>query len=360
MGIAYKVFRAASCMAATVLCLSGCATRARNAAPSWIEDFRIEPASVRAVRMNEHFPIPEIPVSINGRLVSLELDTGAPRGFMLTDATPEDYGLQVLSVVRERNTDGSDRGFDAYSVAAGELLVLGLPARYARGTVSSWKVFSDFPFQGTISPESLGARRLVIDYPNRLLALSELATPADLPLERNCAVKALPIPERYGANVYLPGRIGGRDIVVYVDTGSSPSSIGPEVFEEAGLKGARKRGRLWAASIEFSIGDHEFTLNKALVTPIKRGFDFDVPVGIALGSALLSSFFADAPDRDQRKAGIPRLPQQAKEGRLVGDIEPERGEAPPALDTSACPEPGRPFVIELPLYHDLVFHLDLG
>jgi hypothetical protein len=70
----------------------------------------------------------------------------------------------------------------------------------------------------------------------------------------------------------------------------------------------------------------------------------------------LRPFAADAPDRNQRQAGIARLPEDAEEGRLVGDVEPLDGETLPPLGARARPEPIRPFVAELALYYDLILH----
>jgi hypothetical protein len=288
------------------LCLASCATRAPIGSLAWIDDLKVEPANVLAFKMNQHYPMPEIDVSINGKIASLELDTGTPHGFILTDTTVEEYGLEVMGVVRELNADGSDRGFDAFSVVADEVCVLGVESKRVKGTVSSWKVFSGFPFQGTISPEMLGKKRVIIDYKNRYLGLSDIGTPDSLSQEVNCAVKTLPIPTAYGSNVYFPGRIGGRDIVIYMDTGSSTSSIDPPVFAGLSLDGKRRGGQLWAQDVEFSIGNYTFILKKAVVGPILRGIDFDNPVGIALGADFLKDYIITIDSIGERTIVISR------------------------------------------------------
>jgi hypothetical protein len=285
-------------------CLASCATRVPIGSLGWLGDFQVDRGSVRAFEMNQNFPIPELPVSINGKLASLELDTGTPHGFMLTEGAPEDYGLEIADVVRELNADGSDRGFDAYSVIADEVSVLGNATSRVPGTVSSWKVFSNHPFGGTISPGMIGDKRVIIDYPNKYLAISDVEAPAGLPPERNCAARTLAIPDRFGSNVYVRGRFGNKDIVVYLDTGSSHSIIDPGVFEGSGLSVMKRGGMSWVASLKFTIGEREFEIKKATVQPILRGVEFDKPVGIALGADFLKDYILTIDSVGERKIVI--------------------------------------------------------
>lgn len=278
---------AAILLSVCLFTLSGCSTAAPPETLAWVRDFGIDAASVKPLRMNKHFPIPEIPVEVSGATVYLELDAGTPHGLMLTNASAKNIQYRVIERTRELNADGSDRGSDSLRVVFDSVSVLGEKTEGVDGKVADWKIYSSLPFGGTVSFEMLGAKSIVLDYKNRYYAISERPIPDGPNSARYGQASALAVPDRFGSNMYFYGSMSGKEIVIYLDTGSSESAVDPSIVAAAGFAQTGPAKQPYCKSVSFEVGGHGLTMKNIRVKRISPGVSFDKPVALVLGADFL-------------------------------------------------------------------------
>jgi clan AA aspartic protease (TIGR02281 family) len=169
-----------------------------------------------------------VPVAVNGRMISMVLDTGAKTN-MLTDAATERLG-----VVRDGRTATIVTGVTGGSLRADARLdsmsLGGVPLSVDRISVNSYP-----GFDGVLGLDSLKEFDLDIDAPNRVLTLYRVRTceSADPPWSEP-AVSIAGVSTRMGW-LAIPIEINGVVVTAVVDTGASSTMITPALARRLGL-----------------------------------------------------------------------------------------------------------------------------
>ena len=169
-----------------------------------------------------------VPVSVNGRIISMVLDTGAKTN-LLTDAAAD-----RLSVVRDGRTVTIVTGVAGGSLRADARLdsisLGGVPLPVDRISVNSYP-----GFDGVLGLDSLKDFDLDIDAPNRALTLYRVRTceRADPPWSE----PAVSIPDASTRMGWLaiPFQIDGVAGTAVIDTGASFTMITPALARRLGL-----------------------------------------------------------------------------------------------------------------------------
>jgi len=146
---------------------------------------------------------PLVDVLVSGVKVSLILDSGTARGFMITNSAPPiPHSLEGSD--EELNADGSHRG-DSFRIRFEAMSVLGEVFKNVEGGLSDWRMSSSEPFDGTVGLDFFLDRHLTLDY--RALKVG---------------VTASPLPEKLDHKRYLP-----------VDLIEPPTSQGHVLYRRA-------------------------------------------------------------------------------------------------------------------------------
>lgn len=283
-------------LAATATCAvaAGSVTRAsiRSAAltarsPSqWTHELGYRKADLHPLVISPSTGAPEIGIAIAGVEVSLVLDTGTARGFMITDHAPH-LPCTVEGIVEERNADGSPRG-QSEDIRVDSMEVLG--ARYVavKGTRADWRRYSSAPFDGTVGLDFFLERRLTLDYGARQIAVTDAPLPERLDSARCVVLGLLDPPRDQGHLLYVRAVVNGRPAIVYVDTGYSSSWLDPAFCE--GLQRVDPQGSSPALrrGVPVELGGHRLVLDDVREQEIRRGSGLDAPVALVLGSDILS------------------------------------------------------------------------
>ena len=287
-----------SCFAA----LLGCAAlSAGQAIKADLLSTPLEPTSISqwsrdlAYKGTEIYPLtldalgcPLIKVDVSGVQVSLTLDTGTSRGFVLTDHAPA-VPHRVEERHEELNADGSHRG-ESLSIRVEEMSVLGRVFKNVAGSLSDWRMFSSQPFDGTVGLDFFLDRRLTLDYRSLSVGATTAPLPAKLDPKHYVTADLIDPPRSQGHILYARARVNGRDATVYFDTGYNVSFIDPGFCE--GLARVERPGKfkVFRKAIPMELGGQKFILDELREDPIKRGAGFDPPVALTLGSDILSHF----------------------------------------------------------------------
>ncbi len=169
-----------------------------------------------------------VPVSVNGRIISMVLDTGAKTN-LLTDAAAERLG-----VVRDGRTATIVTGVAGGSLRADAQLdsmsLGGVPLSVDRISVNSYP-----GFDGVLGLDSLKDFDLDIDAPNRALTLYRVRTceRADPPWS-DPAMSIAGASTRMGW-LAIPFEIDGVPSTAAVDTGASSTMITPRLARRLGV-----------------------------------------------------------------------------------------------------------------------------
>ena len=169
-----------------------------------------------------------VPVSVNGRMISMVLDTGAKTN-LLTDAAAERLG-----VVRDGRTATIVTGVAGGSLRADAQLdsmsLGGVPLSVDRISVNSYP-----GFDGVLGLDSLKDFDLDIDAPNRALTLYRVRTceRADPPWS-DPAMSIAGASTRMGW-LAIPFQIDGVASTAVVDTGASSTMITPRLARRLGV-----------------------------------------------------------------------------------------------------------------------------
>jgi len=247
-------------------------------------------------RKNQLYPIsfaatgcPLIDVEIAGVKLSLMLDTGTARGFVLTNNAPP-VPHHVEERTEELNADGSHRG-ESSRILVDTMSVLGKVFRNATGSLSDWRMFSSEPFNGTVGLDFFLDRRVTLDYRSRKVAVSSSPLPAELDKKRYVSIDLIKPPASQANILYARARVNGHDAIVYFDTGYSASFVDPG-FAEGLAVVERQQGRFkrFRQHVPVELGGRTFVIDEVREDTISRGTGFDTPVALVLGSDVLSRF----------------------------------------------------------------------
>ncbi len=248
---------------------------------SWTGDLGYRKAEIRALSLSPSTGCPLVEVGIGGVRLSLLLDTGTARGFMITDQAPR-VPYRAGRRVRELNADGSPRG-ESRAIRVDSMDVLGARFLAVEGTLTDWRLYSSVPFAGTVGLDFFRDRRLTLDYRTRRVAVSDAPLPDSLDRTRYLVLDLVAPPGGQGHILYVRAVVNGRPALVYLDTGYSASWVDP-AFARGQGRGAVRRG------VPVVLAGRAFVLDDLREHAIERGPGLDLPVGLVLGSDLLSRF----------------------------------------------------------------------
>jgi hypothetical protein len=232
---------------------------------------------------------PFVDVDIAGVKLSLMLDTGTARGFLLTNNAPS-VSHHVEERSEELNADGSHRG-ESFRIRVDTMSVLGKVFRNATGSLSDWRMFSSEPFNGTVGLDFFLDRRVTLDYKSRQVAVSSSPLPEKLDEKRYISIDLIRPPAAHANILYVRARVNGRDAIVYLDTGYSVSFIDPSFADGLALvERQQNKFKLFRQRVPVELGGRTFIIDEVREDAIRRGTRFDTPVGLLLGSDVLSHF----------------------------------------------------------------------
>ena len=231
---------------------------------------------------------PLVEVNVSGVKVSLMLDTGTAKGFVLTNSAPS-IPHRVEERIEELNADGSHRG-ESLRIGVESLSVLGEDFRNVIGTLSDWRMFSSDPFDGAVGLDFFKDRRLTLDYRSGKVGVTSVPLPEKLAHDRYLSVDLVEPAESQAHILYARAKVNGRDAIVYFDTGYNVSFIAP-AFSEGTVRIERPgKFKIFREGVPLELGGHRFVLDDLRESPIDRGTGFDLPVALVLGSDVLSHF----------------------------------------------------------------------
>jgi hypothetical protein len=257
-------------------------------------------------RKNQLYPIsfaatgcPLVDVDIAGVKLSLMLDTGTARGFVLTNNVPS-VRFRVEERSEELNPDGSHRG-ESLRIRVDTMAVLGKGFRNAIGSLSDWHMFSSEPFNGTVGLDFFLDRRVTVDYRSRKAAVSSAPVPEKLDKKRYVSIDLIKPPASHANILYARARVNKRDAIIYFDTGYSVSFIDPGFADGLALV-ERQQGRfkLFRQHVPVELGGRTFIIDEVRQDAIRRGTGFDTPVALILGSDVLSHFIVTIDSRAKK------------------------------------------------------------
>jgi hypothetical protein len=231
---------------------------------------------------------PFVEVDVSGTNVSLMLDSGTARGFVITNHVPV-IPHRTEERIEEVNADGTHRG-ESFRIRADKISVLGKTFENVTGTLSDWRMFSSEPFNGTVGLDFFLDRRVTLDYQSGRVGATASPLPPRLDPKRYVVVDLVEPPKSQGHILYGRARVNGREALVYFDTGTNVSFIDPAFAE--GLARVERSGRfkVFREGVPMEIGGRTFVFDDLREDPIRRGPGLDLPVALLLGSDVLSRF----------------------------------------------------------------------
>ena len=255
--------------------------------PQWPQDL--------GYQQNQLYPLilaasgcPFADVDISGVKVSLMLDSGTARGFVITTHAPSIPHL-IEGRDEEFNADGSHRG-ESFRIRVETVSILGKTFRNVAGTLSDWRMSSSEPFNGTVGLEFFLDRRLTLDYRSLRVGVTASLLPEKLDPRYYLSLDLVEPPKSQGHILYTRARVNGREAIIYFDTGYNVSFIDPAFAE--GLARIERPGKfkVFRERVPLELGGRTFILDELRESPIRRGDGFDRPVALVLGSDVLSRF----------------------------------------------------------------------
>ena len=241
---------------------------------------------------------PLIEVDISGVKVSLMLDSGTSRGFVITNNAPT-IPHRTEDHHEELNADGSHRG-ESLGIRVEAMSVLGQVFKNVGGSLADWQMFSSEPFDGSVGLDFFLDRRLTLDYRSRMVGTTIDPLPEKLDANRYITADLIDPPKSQGHILYARARVNRREAIVYFDTGYNVSFIEPSFTE--GLARIERPGKfkVFRKAVPMELDGQRFILDELREDPISRGTGFDQPIALVLGSDILSRFIVTIDIRVKR------------------------------------------------------------
>jgi hypothetical protein len=269
--------RPALAISALVLGLPAIAGRpACGQVPSWVESLGYSPTELSRVRVRGGLPY--VQLKLDGQEFWVLFDTGNMVGLTLATSYFDSLSLDLVGTVRRRDSSGKLVGeFRIGTAKRAELL--GHKLRDTRV-----HEFDDPRLVGLLGPNDIPGTRYTLDYRTGVLAVS--STP--LPTGPHVGVKTPLVRSRVHPRlVMVEGSVGGRSILIEIDTGKSRAVVDPEWAAEVGID--VHGDTVVVGSVR--IGDNSFDVKNA--KPVRLGaIDSELPLQLAfsLGSDMLSRY----------------------------------------------------------------------
>lgn len=258
----------------------------------WVRAFGYAPGDVHAFEVGA-LGIPAVPVRIHGADLALSFDTGDVVGVGVSSGVFDRLGLSGDAHWNRRNSAGA--------VTANLRVAHGVDVSVLRHDLGPTAVYEldDPRLVGLVGPSALGCGHYTVDYGSRRIAFASPPLPdvvagfRGIPLVRS---------RRHPALVLVRGSIGGRTVLLELDTGKSRTVVDPTLASELGLK----RGPRGVAIPGLRIGDLAFDVPSAKEVD-QTGIDPSLPepIRVGVGSDVLSRFVWTV-DCDAGALWIPR------------------------------------------------------
>jgi hypothetical protein len=254
----------------------------------WLKDLGYNGEQVYPLNLTA-LGCPLIEVDVSGTKLPLMLDSGTAHGFAITNYAPP-VPHHVGTRTEELNADGSHRG-ESFQIAVESMSVLGKVFDNVSGRLSDWRMFSSEPFNGTVGLDFFLDRRFTLDYKSGKVGVNTLPLPEKLDHKRYAYLDLIGVPKSQGNILYARGSLGGRDVLVYFDTGYNVSFIDPQFAgDSARVARPGMKFSVFREGVPLQLGGHTFVLNELREDAIKRGAGFELPVALVLGNDVLSQF----------------------------------------------------------------------
>jgi len=262
-------------------------TLAASSSSQWSKDLGYQKTQISPLTTTA-FGCPVVVVNASGVKISLMLDTGTARGFVLTNSAPS-IPHHREERIEELNADGSHRG-ESVRISVESMSVLGEDFRNVIGSLSDWGMFSSEPFDGTVGLDFFLDRRLTLDYRSGQVGVTSLPLPEKLDPKRYLSTDLVEPPGSQGHILYTKAKVNGRDAIVYFDTGYNVSFITPSFAEGTARVERPGKFKVFREGVPVELGSQRFILDELRESSIDRGTGFDLPVALVLGSDVLSHF----------------------------------------------------------------------
>lgn len=260
-------------------------------------------------RPGEIFPIkipptgcPLVEVKIDEQPFWLTFDFGSSGGMLLSTAVENRIRYEFIRDLTTSFPDGSPRG-RGKEILLARVEAFGKVFERMKCGLYDWKIYSSVPFEGAISLEYIEKSRFTLDYRGKKLGVTEKPFSDNLLQHGEGTVVPLlisPSWNRYG--LYFLASVAGREVVIYVDTGSSRSFIDRSLIEGTSVSKVRNI-EVCLSEIPVSIGGLDMTISNIRVSDIRRNTEYQQPVRMVIGSDLLRNFVISV----DRTPGLNRL-----------------------------------------------------
>ncbi len=253
----------------------------------WMEYLDYRENEVYPIKLQINF-IPLVKIKVNSSPLWVIFDTGCSEGFSLTTAVEAQIEHKIKGTTTERWLDGSYRG-ESKIVMITSMQVFGDEYACVETSLSDWRIFSTFKYNGLLGLGYFKDKRVTINYKTKKNGITERPLVYASLKKRSVRIAFLLDPPCSQKDlIYVLGKTNGQTAVVFLDTGSSASFIDPdflgdrEVFQ--GKRGPMARKAL------VSIGGFEFRVPEMRVLEQERGVRFAYPVAVKIGSDVLKEF----------------------------------------------------------------------
>jgi hypothetical protein len=242
--------------------------------PGWVSALDYRPEELHRIDIGA-YGYPFVRVEVNGVELELPFDTGNMVGLSLAPDLVERLALPRIDEWRSRASDGTLRG--TYGIhEADRVVAFGIETTGERAYE-----FAHPDLPGLLGPQLLRDKRFTLDYRNRLLAITD----RPLPRPEKLAGALDLVPSSHREDLLLVwGEIGGRRVLIQIDTGKSRSTVDPEVASDLGL--TETETGVVVDGLRF--GGHEFSVPSAKLVVLREiDPDRSEPILVGIGSDIL-------------------------------------------------------------------------
>ncbi len=250
----------------------------------WIDELNYKENQVHNMSIGFFIPCPSIPVKIGDKEVKLGFDTGNSNSIFLTTAIAEKVEYDVTGKSTQYNSDGTYRG-DSLSILLKNITIFGEEYSNINSTISDWKMYSDFKFNGTVGLKFFNKKIITLDYKNKKIAISDNSIDYNKLEKDNYII--LPLIKSNASNegdlIFFEGDVNGKKSTIYLDTGSSHSFVNLEDNNKTTVTEVTLGGELFEfkrirkSEIEFS-GSFEYPLRLAINSDILKSNNFVITI----------------------------------------------------------------------------------
>ncbi len=249
-----------------------------SADPDWVKDFNYDASQIHDISVGFLNPCPFIPVKIGDKKFKLLFDTGNGEGLFLTSALKGKADYEITGKTTELNADGSYRG-EGELVVLKNLTIFNEEFSNVHSSLSDWRMHGFFKINGGIGLKYFQNKVVTIDYKNKKIAVrNEALDYRNLGNDRYVLIPLISSDlSKEKDLLFFQGEINGVKSTIYLDTGSTRSSLNPDDNKDT--------------EIGVKLGDKEYRFKSRKLKHDKIGFqgNFEYPLRFAINSDLLKA-----------------------------------------------------------------------